>query len=194
MPVETTTGIPVQIESGNEYHFTVGYSSYPAGTWTAALVLSRPSGAPTSVAGTTSGTGFLFTLTSAVTAALAAGDWQATVYVTSSTQRTTAESQAVTVLPNAAATPTPSFAQAQVTLLQTVVAAFNATDKKVVDFQGQRFERFELESYQKQLTYWEARVIYEQKKLAMQRGNRNLNRIQIVFGPARPYYNPGCCE
>ena len=100
--VATTSGVPLTIEAGNEVHFTVNYPDFPVGTWTAAFVIVLSTGTPSSTAATTSGSDFLVTLTSAVTAALAPGDYQYAVYVTSSSQRTTAETGKISILPNLA--------------------------------------------------------------------------------------------
>lgn len=195
--VTTTAGIPAEIEAGNEYHFTVNYPDFPVGTWTAALVMVRGTGTPVSTAATTSGSDFLFTLTSTATAALgvsATGEYQFAVYVTSSSQRTTAETGIITVLPNLAVAQTPSFAQAQVTLLQTVLAAFNATDKREVDFNGQKFVRAGVNEYQKQLVYYQAAVIREQQAQKAQRGEQTDGRVDVQFIPITgqfpTYYSP----
>lgn len=193
--VTTTQGVPVSIEAGNEVHFTVSYAGYPNSAWTAALVLVKGTGTPSSTAATTSGTDFLFTLTSAVTAALGVagtGEYQYAIYVTSSSQRTTAETGLITILPNLSVARTPSFSEAQVTLLQTVLASFNATDKRVVDFNGQKFERAGVSEYQKQLVFYQAAVIREQQALKAQRGERTGGRVDAYFPPAwpSPYLNP----
>jgi hypothetical protein len=193
--VTTTQGVPSSIEAGDEYHFTTSYADYPVGTWTAALVLVQGTGTPSSTAATISGTNFLFTLTSAATAALGVagtGQYQFSIYVTASGQRATAETGLITLLPNLAVARTPSFAEAQVTLLQGVLAAFNATDKYKVDFNGQMFERARITDYQKQLVYYQAAVIREQQALKAQRGEHTGGRVDAFFVPqwAGPYLNP----
>ena len=195
--VTTTSGIPTSIEAGNEYHFTVNYVAFPVGAWTAVLILARGTGTPVSTAATTSGSNFLFTLTSAVTAALgvaATGEYQFAVYVTSSSQRATAETGIITILPNLAVAQTPSFAQAQVTLLQTVIAAFSATDKREVDFNGQKFVRAGVNEYQKQLVFYQAAVIREQQARKAQRGEQTSGRVDVQFIPITgqfpTYFNP----
>lgn len=179
--VTTTQGVPLTIESGNEYHFTVNYPDFPVGTWTAAFVIVLSTGTPSSTAATTSGSDFLVTLTSAVTAALAPGDYTFAVYVTSSSQRTTAETGKISILPNLAVARTATFAEAQVALLKTVMAAFAATDKRVVNFNGQQFERFAIADYQKQLVYFQAAVIREQQTQAALRGEVCAGRVALDF-------------
>lgn len=186
--VETTAGVPSSIESGNEYHFTLHYPDFAPGTWTAAFVMVNGTGTPSSTAATTSGSNFLVTLTSAVTAALAPGDYQYAVYVTSSSQRATAETGLITILPNLAVARTPTFAEAQVTLLETVISTFSGTDKRMVDFNGQKFERADVSQYQQQLVYWQSRVIAEQQRLAAQRGEHTGGRIDPQFIPVSDTY------
>lgn len=179
--VTTTQGVPLTIESGNEYHFTVNYPDYAVGTWTAAFVIAKGTGTPSSTAATTSGSNFLVTLTSAVTAALTPGDYTFAVYVTSSSQRTTAETGALTILPNIAVARTATFAETQVALLKTVMAAFGATDKQSVSFNGQTFTRFSVAEYQKQLVYFQAEVIREDQKQAALRGEVCAGRVALDF-------------
>jgi hypothetical protein len=179
--VTTTQGVPLTIESGNEYHFTVNYPDYPVGTWTAAFVIVLSTGTPSSTAATTSGSDFLVTLTSAVTAALTPGDYQFAVYVTSSSQRTTAETGKISILPNLAVARTATFAEAQVTRLETVMALFAATDKEEVDFNGQKFVRAKIGSYRDEFIFWTARVIGEQQKQAKLRGEVCAGRVALDF-------------
>ena len=46
--VTTTQGVPLTIESGNEYHFTLNYPDYAVGTWTAAFVIVLGTATPSS--------------------------------------------------------------------------------------------------------------------------------------------------
>jgi hypothetical protein len=179
--VTTTQGVPLTIESGNEYHFTVNYPDFPVGTWTAAFVIVLSTGTPSSTAATTSGSDFLVTLTSAVTAALAPGDYTFAVYVTSSSQRTTAETGKISILPNLAVARTATFAESQVALLKTVMASFAATDKQTVNFNGQSFTRYAIADYQKQLVYFQAAVIREQQTQAALRGEVSGGRVALDF-------------
>ena len=191
--VTTTSGVPAQFESGNTVPFTMTLPSYPPGTWTLAFVLSSGTTAPVSTAATTSGTDFLVTLSAAVTAALTPGVYQWAAYVSTSSQRTTASTGTLTVLPNLAVTQTASFAQSMVTALQTVLATFASTDKKEVDFNGQKFVRQDMKQYQEQFVFWKAQLLSEQSALAAQRGEGTGGRIAAKFLPSSdvsPIYNP----
>jgi hypothetical protein len=183
----------LQIECGNTSAFLLNYPDYPVGTYVLTFVLSAGTAAPSSTTATTSGTNFLVTLSAAATTALTPGVYQWAAYATSGSTRYTAATGKITLMPNLAATQTASFAQSMVTLLQTVLAAFAATDKRIVDFNGQRFERYAIKDYQTQYTYWKAALISEQAALAAQRGEGTGGRIVAQFLPSSdvtPIYNP----
>jgi hypothetical protein len=153
----------------------------------------------------TDGNAFTVTLTSVATAALDGGTYDWAEYVTQSGQRATARTGTLIVLPNLAVDSAPSFAEQQVELLQNALATLAAGTNETVNINGQSFTKRNIETYQKQLTYWEARVFQEQQRQAALRGNRSQNRIRTVF--VSPYcnsfpyagppwangYNGGCC-
>lgn len=181
MAVSTLAGTPSTIESGNTVLFTESFADYAVGTWTDSFVLSFNGGTPVATAATTSGLLFLVTLSAAVTAALTPGIYDYAHYVTSASERTTAKTGTIQILPNLAVAQTPSFASAQVTLLKVVVAAFNTTDKITVSFNGQSFTRANVGDYQKQLIYWEARVYRENAERDAARGTSTGGRVAIKF-------------
>lgn len=183
MPVAPTTGVPLQLEAGNSASFLLSYPDFPVGSYTLTFVLSQGGSAPSVITATTSGSSFLVSVSTTVSAALAPGVCQFAAYATASGVRYTAQTGAITILPNLAVTPTPTFAQTMLTALQTVLATFAATDKIKVNFNGQEFERANILEYQKQFTFWQARVLSEQAALAAQRGEGTGGRIAIQFGP-----------
>jgi hypothetical protein len=178
------SGIPSQFEAGDTVIFTESFPDYAPGTYTAALVMNNGVAAATTVNATTSGTSFLFTITAAVSAAYTPGQYTFAIYATSGSTRYTAKSGVVNILPNLTATATPSFAQAQVTLLKVVIAELNTTSKQSVNFNGQSFSRANIADYQKQLTYYRAEVIRETAAANAARGITTGNRIAIQFMPA----------
>lgn len=178
-----TTGVPLQIECGGTSAFLLSYPDYAPGTYTLTFVLSLGTAAPVSTTATTSGTSFLVTLTATATAAIAAGVYQYAAYVTAGSTRYTAETGRITLLPNLAATQMPSDAQAMVTLLTAVMKLFAATDKFIVDFNGQKFQRANMADYQKQFVFWKAALLSEQSALAAQRGEGTGGRIVAKFVP-----------
>ena len=98
--------------------------------------------------------------------------------------RYTAKQGTINVLANLTATATPSFAQAQVTRLQTILAEFSATTKQSVSFNGQSFSRAAIKDYQEQLSFWQATVIRETAADNAARGSTTSNRITLSFVPA----------
>ena len=174
----------MQIEAGNTSAFLLSYTDYPVGTYTLTFLLSVGTATPSSTTATTSGTSFLVTLSSTVTAALTPGVYQWAAYATGSGTRYTAATGNLTVLPNLAVAQTASFAQSMVTALQTVLATFAATDKKEVDFNGQKFVRQEMKQYQDQFVFWKAQLISEKAAQAAQRGEGTGGRIVAQFIPS----------
>lgn len=185
-----TVGIPFEINAGDTTIFTEQFTCYSPDEWTMALWLYLLGGAaPISTAATTSGTSFLVTLTAAATASLPEGQYEYTEQVTNIATPTlvyTAKQGVVQVLPNYMIAQTPTFAQQQVTNLQTVLAEFNRTSRRSVNFAGQEFERALITDYQKQLVFYQAAVIREQAERNRLRGGRDPGRITTQF------VQPGC--
>ena len=177
-------GIPMQFEAGDTVIFTEAFADYAPGTYVATLVLNNRVAAATMITATTSGTLFLFTLSATVTAAITAGAYTYAIYATSGATRYTAKQGTINVLANLSATATPSFAQAQVTRLQTILAEFSATTKQSVSFNGQSFSRAAIKDYQEQLSFWQATVIRETAADNAARGSTTSNRITLSFVPA----------
>lgn len=175
--------------------FTEQYSDYPSGTWTATLWLSIGNTAPVSIAGTTSGTGFLFTITQAQSALLASGTYRYSQVVTNGTQTETPKDGTVNVLPNFTVAHEPTFNETQVTLLKTILAEFATTSKLSVNFNGQSFTRASIGEYQRQLVYFQAQVIAEQAAIDRARGGKDTGRIPVRFAPqgwTGPFNTPYC--
>lgn len=190
MSIQVLAGVPLQIESGSTYLFTENFADYPVGTWTAAFWLNMGPNTPVSVAGTTSGTGFLFTLTSTVTAAIAAGIYDFAIYVTSAGQRATAKTGVITILPDLAQVVPATFAQSQVTALESAIATLSVAGNQSVSFNGQSFSRFDIAALQKTLVFYQAQVIAEKNRLAAQRGASDPGRIATRFIPMDGHCTP----
>lgn len=181
MPLAPTTGAPVRIQAGDTHSFLLGYTDFPVGSYTLTFVITQGTSAPVSTVATTSGSSFLVTLSAAVTANLAAGMAQWVAYASATGIRYQADAGVLQVLPNLATTLTPTFAQAQLTRLQTVLAEFTGTTKKKVEFQGQMFERAEIASYREDYKFWKAQVLAEQAALNGVLGGPDNGRIAIRF-------------
>lgn len=182
MSFSTTTGIPALFTIGDAATFQILDSDHPASDWTSILYFRDEAGAIKSFArSSVSGDYHVFVLTNANTATLIAGQNFVYLIFSDGTHRQTADYGDVTVLADPAAAGTPSFAQAQVTLLKTVIASFNTSSATTVNFNGQSFTRSSLNEYQSQLTLWEARVIQERKKARAARGLPNYRIVSPSF-------------
>lgn len=190
MSVAALTSFPCSFEAGNTVIVQTPFSGYLPASWTLTLYLSLNGAAPTAITATSSGSDFIFTISATVSAALAPGDYQYAVYAVAGSERTNLNlpSGQITVTPNLAAAITPTFAQAQVTLLETVLAAFNATTKMSVSFNGQSFTRANVGSYRQEWAFWKARVIAEQEVELARRGVNTSKNYAPSFGT--PGVNP----
>lgn len=185
MSLPTFAGIPASFNSGDTVLFTEQFADYPNSTWTAKLWLNLNGTAAPVVTATNSGDNFLFTLANTVTAALSPGAYEYSIVTTISTTSTaTPKWGTLSVLPNFATNQTPSFAQAMVTLLQTVLQTFAATDKTSVSFNGQSFSRANIGDYRNQLVFFQAQVIAEKAALDALRGNPTKHLVGTRFAPA----------
>lgn len=138
----------------------------------------------TAAADTPPGTGFTVTLTAAQTAALATGRYtwgEVFTSIADATEKAVGRDGLLNVLPGISATAMPTPAQNIVTLLQTVLAKFATSGNVMVSFNGQSFTRANMAEYQKQLVYWQARVIAEQARINALRGNRAGGEIGVKF-------------
>lgn len=182
MSINTTQGIPAIITAGDAISFTVNDPNYPAGTWTSILIFKNTLNAVLTFAGVQSGTSHQFDLTNTNTATLSVGRNLACIAFSDLTHRGTGDWQEVLILADPATAQTPSFAQAQVTLLQIVLAEFNATSAKSVNYNGQSFTRGSIAVYQNQLTQWRAELRQEKEQEKADRGLPTIgNRIPISF-------------
>jgi len=182
MAIEIGTHIPRRIIVGNAYTFTAGDADYPAsGGWTAQIAFKIGNASPITFPGVPSGDDFLFTLTNANTATLAVGDNLVCVVFSDGTNREASDWREVEVLQNPLAADPVSYAQQQVKLLQTVIAAFNTSSHNIVNFNGQSFTRGSVSEYQKQLVYYEARVIRENRAVEAARGIAPRRVVEPAF-------------
>lgn len=181
MPIETLTCAPPKFEAGNTVVWAESFPDFPASEWALAFILSIGGIKKLSVDADPDGDDFTVTLTAADTGELASGTYDWAEYVTKYSERATIRTGTVIVLPNLAEDQEPSFAQSQVELLQGALAKLAAGTNESVNINGQSFTKRNIEIYQKQLTYWEARVFQEQQRQAALRGNRTDGRIRIAF-------------
>ncbi len=184
MSLPTYQPLPPQFTAGDTVLVRERYSDYPAGTWTAKMWFSTGTGTPTGVDATTSDGDFLFTLSSTFTGALTGLDYFVSVVVTNAGEKKTPlPARSVLVLPNFAVAQTATTAQTMVAALQNALASFANSSQQSVSFNGQSFSRANITDYQRQLVYWESRVIAEQARLERARGGPDPSRIANEFLP-----------
>lgn len=184
--MSTQTSIPVKFNVGDTVAFTESFTEYPASAgWTAKLWLSLNggTGTPSSVTASTNADGksFDFTITQTVSAALAPGEYRYSEIVTNGTETHTPREGVIYALPNYTTAQTPTAAQAMVTLLMAVMQEFAGTTRTTVSFNGQSFTRASIKEYQEQLTYWQARVLAEQRAVDRLRNGRDPAKIAGQF-------------
>lgn len=183
MSFSVVQGIPATFIIGDAVSFSVSDSDHPAASWTSTVYFKDAAGAVKSFARTSiSGSDHVFALTNANTLTLIAGKNSVCVSFSDGTHQQTSDWAEVTVLDNPTAASTPSFAQAQVTLLQGALAKFNGTTHIMVQFNGQSFQRANIETYQKQLVFWMSEVRKEQEQAKADRGLPVIGR-RIPFQP-----------
>lgn len=180
MAVEIQSQIPNVFTAGDAASFTVTDSSFPAGTWTSKIVFKDEAGAVKSFDGTQSGTKHLFVLTNTNTGTLVAGQNFVCLLFSDGLNRETRDWGYVVVLPDPATADLPSYAQAQVTALQTAITTLQASPYQAVNLNGQSYTQNSLTEFQKQLTYWRAEVIRETKKKL---SNRSLGPLGTPVQP-----------
>ena len=179
--VEALIGMPRQFEVGETLRFTETDSDFPSSAWTAVLVLNNGVAAATSIAGTTSGTGFAYVIPASTS--LTPGTYQFSFHYTAIdpvTEKARGKTGSVDVLPNLATTATPSAAQAMVTMLEAALAAFG---KGYSSFSsgGVSYTKANIAEYQEQLVFWKAQVIGEKRRAAALRGEDVSGRIDVQF-------------
>lgn len=181
MAIQTLSCLPDSFEAGDTILFSENYGDFPAGTWTATIYFSLNGAVPTSVAATASGTGHLFTLSSAFTAALSPGIYDWATYATSGSERAKANGGIVYVLPNLASAQTATAAAQQLAAANTALTALLTGQNMSVSFNGQSFTRKnQMELYQivKRL---KADVQTERDEQAAYRGESKSRSIRPYF-------------
>ncbi len=196
MGVEAKSSFPCQFESGDTLIVTLPLGSYAPADWNATLYLSLNGSAQANFAATESGGNYTFTISATASAAIPPATYDYAVYVVSGSERERAMTGQITVTPNLAASQTPSFAQSQVTLLQTVLAEFAGTTKASVSFNSQSFTRASIKQYQEQYVFWQAQVLKEQAQANARRGINPSRDYAPYFGSpgqVNPYSVTGHC-
>lgn len=181
MSITVQDGIPKTLTVGDAVSFKIQDRNFPAPTWTSKVIFKDQSGGVKTFAGSASGSDHLFALTNAQAAKLVAGQNLVCLQFSDGTNRQSTDWAEIEVLPDPASSQSPSFAQQQVTLLQAVIQKLQGSKFQSVNFNGQSFTQNNLLDYQKQLTYWEARLIQERKRAAAKRGIQSCSPVSPSF-------------
>lgn len=181
MSLTVQTGIPSVFTQGDAVSFKVTDALYPAPTWTSKVVFKDQSGGIKTFDGTVSGTSHLFELTNAQSGTLVSGQNLVCLQFSDGTNRQSSDWTDTEVLPDPSLSEGTSYAQQQVTALQGVITKLQSSQFQTVNFNGQSYTENSLPEVQKQLTYWEARLIQEQKKNRSKRGLHNCRSVSPAF-------------
>lgn len=193
MAFEALSSIPCEFESGNSVTITMPLPNVAPSEGAATLYLSLNGTAVANYAATESGNDFTFTISAVASAALAPGLYDYAIYFTyTAGERVSVGTGQVAVLPNLATSQTPSFAQAQVTLLETALATLNATANASVSFNGQSYTRVSMNSLREQWTFWKSRVLQEQAAANARRGVNPQRNYAPSFGGGTSWPYCGC--
>ncbi len=205
MSITTLSGVPAQFSVGDTVVFTEQFQDFPVTAWTAALWLSLNGGTPTSIAATTSGSDFLFTITSAASTALATGEYEYSIVVSSISptgQKATPKKGTIYALPNYAVAQTSSTAQLMLNALNDAISRLLASGEfSSTSFNGQQFAYADLQKLREWRVQLQAEVLREQEAINRRRGGHDPGRILTRFAPTGygPYgyrggvpFNEGC--
>lgn len=208
MSIPTLSCVPAQFSVGDTVLFTERFASYPVADWTAALWLSLNGGTPTSIAATTSGSNFLFTLTSAITTALVTGNYEYSIVVSSISptgQKATPKAGTIYALPNYAVAQTPSAGALMLVALNEAIARLlQSGEFSSTNFNGQQFAYADLNKLRDWRVQLQAEVLREQQEINRRRGGHDPGRILTRFAPSgcgAPFnwpmgwpFGAGCCQ
>ena len=184
MAVQTLMQMPDVIECGDTLRVQLGFGNYPPASYSAALKFNIAGTAPTSVAGTAAtSTDFLFVLSAATSAAMAAGSYDYAIRVTetSSGETATAQTGTITFLPNLGATLTKSTVEQQYDAANTALLSLLANKNSSVSFNGQSFTKENQMSLVDIISRLKARLDAERAEQAGLRGQGKTRSIAPFF-------------
>jgi len=183
MAVQTLQQMPDVVECGDTLRVQLGFGSYPATSYTAPLKFNIAGTAPTSVTGTASGSDFVFVLSAATSAAMAAGtyDYAIRVTETASSETATAQTGTIIFLPNLGATLTKSTVEQQYDAANTALLSLLANKNSSVSFNGQSFTKENQMSLVDIISRLKARLDAERAQQAGLRGQAKTRSIAPLF-------------
>lgn len=185
MSFATTQGIPALFTAGDAATFEINDSAHPASEWSATSIIyfKDEAGAIKSFnRSSVSGDLHVFVLTNTHSGTLVAGRNLVCVAFSDGTHRAVSDWQEALVLADPTTAATPSFAEAQVTLLKTLIATVHASGTTSVNYNGQSFTRSSVGELESQLTQWQATVYKEREQAKADRGLPTVgNRVAAQF-------------
>jgi len=174
MAVTTNSGSPELIEQGGTYLFTENFSDFPNTNWTAQYLLQISGSAPYTTNGTNAntGTGFLFTLNATSTANWTPGRYTFAIYATerSDSQRATAKTGVMNVIPDLSQTQSASTAQQMLDNINTAITQLTTGGFQSVSVNNVSYTRYDVATLIKMRTQLQAEVIREQQAAEVLRG------------------------
>jgi len=185
MAVTLTSGAPELIEQGGTYIFSESFTDFPNAGWSAQYLLQIPGSAPYTT-NATNGTGtanFIFTLNTTDTANWTPGRYMFSVYANerSSNQRATAKTGVMNVIPNLAATQTPSTAQTMLDNVNTAITQLTSGGFQSVSVNNVSYTRYDVTTLIAMRTRLQAEVIREQEAQEVLRGINHTGIIGTRF-------------
>ena len=186
MAVQTTSGAPEIIEQGGTYLFTEQFSDFPHADWTSQYLLQIPGSAPYTTNATNdpnSSTGFLYTLNTTDTANWTPGRYVFSVYTTerSSSQRATAKTGVLQVIPDLSQTQAESTAQTMLDNINSAITALTTGGFQSVSVNNVSYTRYDVTSLIAIRTRLQAEVIREREAAEVFRGIEHDGMIATRF-------------
>lgn len=185
MAVQTTSGAPELIEQGGTYVFTESFTDYPNTDWTAQYLLQIPGSAPYTT-NATNGTGtnnIVFTLNAASTANWTPGRYTFSIYATemSSSQRATAKTGVLQVIPDLSQTQAKTTAQTMLDNINTAITSLTTGGFQSVSVNNVSYTRYDVTTLIGMRTRLQAEVIREQQAAEVFRGINHTGIIGTRF-------------
>lgn len=183
MAVQTLQQMPAAVECGDTLRVQLGFGSYPASSYTAALKFNIPGTAPTSVTGSASGTDFVFVLSATTSAAMSAGTYDYAIRVTeiATSETATAQTGTIIFLPNLGATLTKSTTEQQYDAANTALLSLLGNKNSSVSFNGQSFTKENQMSLVEIVSRLKSRLEAERAQQAGLRGQPKTRSIAPYF-------------
>jgi hypothetical protein len=180
MAITTTIGVPTVVEAGNNYNFQETFTDFPASAWSMQFVMQLP-GVAANVfnASAVNTNSFQVNLSNLSVA----GRYTFSEYVTetSSSQRTTAKTGVLEVIPNLTQTQALSSAATMLALITTAITNLTTGGFLSVSVNNVSYTRQDVSTLISMRTRLQAEVIRERQAADAFRGIETSGRISTRF-------------